>query len=80
MENINNQIKDILVKVNKTVETNLDKSTLVTDGNLDSLDIMNIIMDLERKFDIEIEPEDVLSENFESVKAIAALVEKCKKK
>ena len=56
----------------------LNDSQLVSDGVLDSLDIMNLIMELEAAFDIEIDPEDVLSDNFESVDAILNLVEKCK--
>ena len=35
-------------------------------------------MALEGEFDIEIDPEDVLSDNFESVEAIIALIEKCR--
>lgn len=71
-------VQEILVKVKKGIETKLDSNSLVTDGVLDSLDIMNLIMELEGGFDIEIDPEDVLSENFESVAAITALVEKCR--
>lgn len=78
MENIKKQVGEILIQVKKELEAKLDNSGLVSDGFLDSLDIMNLIMELENKFEIEIDPEDVLSENFESVEAIAALVEKCK--
>ncbi len=77
MENIKERVSKILVEVNKEVEPHLDSTSLISDGILDSLDIMNLIMALEGAFDIEIDPEDVLSENFESVGAIAALVEKC---
>ena len=71
-------VEKILVQVKKEAESNLDSAELVSAGILDSLDIMNLIMELEGGFDIEIDPEDVLSENFESVDAIVALVEKCK--
>ena len=71
-------VQEILVKVKKGIEEKMDNDRLVTDGVLDSLDIMNLIMELEAGFDIEIDPEDVLSENFDSVRAIAALVEKCR--
>ena len=73
-----NRVKEILTKVKSGIETRLDSDRLVTDGVLDSLDIMNLIMELEGGFDIEIDPEDVLSENFDSVRAITALVEKCR--
>ena len=77
MENIKERVSAVLVQVNKKVEPLLDSTSLVSSGILDSLDIMSLIMDLERAFEIEIDPEDVLSENFESVDAITALVEKC---
>ena len=70
-------IREIIMKVKQSAEEKLDSDKLVSDGTLDSLDIMNLIMELESGFDIEIDPEDVLSANFESVDAIAALVEKC---
>ena len=75
---MNEKIKEILVGVKKDTESHLDDAKLVSDGILDSLDIMNLIMELESEFDIEIDPEDVLSDNFESVEAILALVEKCR--
>lgn len=71
-------IKKTLAEVKPDAAEKLDGSKLVSDGVLDSLDIMNLIMALEQGFDIEIDPEDVLSDNFESVDAIAALVNKCK--
>ena len=78
MENMKERVSAVLVQVNKKAELYLDSTSLVSSGILDSLDIMSLIMDLEREFEIEIDPEDVLSENFESVSAITALVEKCR--
>ena len=78
MENMKEQVGKILVEVKKSVESHLSDDGLVSGGVLDSLDIMNLIMKLEEGFDIEIDPEDVLSENFDSVDAIVALVNKCK--
>lgn len=78
MENMKERVSAVLVQVNKKAELQLDSTSLVSSGILDSLDIMSLIMDLEREFEIEIDPEDVLSENFESVSAITALVEKCR--
>ncbi|MCX4268312.1 MAG: acyl carrier protein [Lachnospiraceae bacterium] len=78
MENMKKHVNKILVQLKKAIEPYLDSSNLISDGILDSLDIMNLIMELEKEFDIEIDPEDVLSENFESVEAIIALIEKCR--
>ena len=78
MENMKERVSAVLVQVNKKAELHLDSTSLVSSGILDSLDIMSLIMDLEREFEIEIDPEDLLSENFESVDAITGLVEKCR--
>ena len=72
------KVKEILIQLKKGIEKNLESEGLVSDGILDSFDIISLITELEETFDIEIDPEDVTSENFESVNAIAALVEKCK--
>ncbi len=79
MDNLNERVIKTLLQIKKSAENHLDSKKLVTDGILDSLDIMRLIMELEFKFDIAIDPADVLSDNFESVDAMVALVEKCKK-
>lgn len=76
--NTKEQVKAILVELKKGMEKNLESGELVTGGLLDSFDIIALITELEESFDIEIDLEDVVAENFESVDAIAALVEKCK--
>lgn len=73
------KVSNVLVSVNEKVKEHIDEKSLVSEGILDSLDIMNLIMELEETFDIEIDPEDVLSENFESVDKIIGLIEKCQK-
>lgn len=77
MEKMKERVCKVLVNVKQDVEAHLEDNQLITDGILDSLDIMNLIIELENEFNIEIDPEDVLSENFESVAAIIALIEKC---
>ena len=71
-------VKKVLSQIKGSIERNLDSKSMVSDGILDSFDIISLVMGLEDAFDIEIDPEDVTSENFESVDAITALVEKCK--
>ena len=71
------KIEEILGGLKEGIKDHFGEKTLVSDGLLDSLDIMNLIMKLEDAFEIEIDPEDVLSENFESIDSIATLVEKC---
>ena len=77
MKKMKERVVEILVKVKSVITPHLGDNTLVSDGVLDSLDIMNLIMALENEFDIEIDPEDVLSENFESVDKMVELIQKC---
>ena len=78
LENLNENVTKVLVNINANVQSHINDSDLVSAGILDSLDIMRLVMELERTFKIEIEPADVISANFESVAAISALIEKCK--
>ena len=53
----------------------LDEDThLVKDGIVDSLGIFMLISFMDEKLGVKIEPEDVVIENFETLKAIANLV------
>ena len=51
---------------------------LVTDGILDSLTLTSIIAALTMEFDIVIPYEEIVEENFNSVDALAAMVERLK--
>ena len=49
---------------------------LVDDGVLDSIIVVGIITDLSMEFGVEIPYEEIVAENFNSLDAMAALVEK----
>ncbi len=51
---------------------------LLGEGIIDSFDIANIVSSLEEYFAIEIPAEEIVPENFSSVRQIAILVQKCK--
>lgn len=51
---------------------------LVADGLLDSLALTSIIAALTMEFDIVIPYEDIVEENFNSIDAMAAMVERLK--
>lgn len=50
------------------------ETALIDDGLLESLDIVMIVTDLCHRFQVEINVDDLLPENFNSVDAIEALV------
>lgn len=53
--------------------------TLVSDGFIDSFDIVTIIAAIEEEFAVEISVDSMLPENFESAAAMMSLIEEVKK-
>lgn len=51
-------------------------TTLIDDSILDSLDIVTIISELSLEYDIEIPPQEIIPENFNSAKALYEMVER----
>lgn len=56
----------------------VNNTALIDEGLLDSLDIINIISELDFKFDIEIPVEEITPENFNSAKAMLQLIDRLK--
>jgi len=48
----------------------------ITDGLLDSFDVVTLVSALDKKYGISIQGEDILPENFQNVEAIDALLQK----
>lgn len=67
------KVLEILKEVNPAIE---DGVNLISEGLVSSYEIVNIVMELEEAFEIEIDAEEVIAENFETIDAIVALVEK----
>lgn len=71
-----NKIIEILENMKPGID--FTKETyLITNGILTSMEIVQLVMELNEEFDIEISPMDIIPKNFESVTAINQLVEKC---
>ena len=52
-----------------------NETALIDDGVLDSFDIVALVGELNDAFDIEIKPNNLVPENFNSAKAMMALIE-----
>lgn len=69
------ELLEILKEVNADVDFE-NSETLIDDGLLDSFDIVSIVGELNDAFDIEITPIDIVPANFNSAKAMWAMVER----
>lgn len=72
---------DKLLKILKEINQDIDfekETALVDDGIFDSLEIFSIVTELEEKFHVEVDPEDVTAENFNSAENIWKLINKYK--
>ena len=49
---------------------------LIDDGILDSLDLVTLITEINDRMDVSIPPEEIVPENFNSVEALLALIER----
>ncbi len=69
------EVLDLLNDVFPAIDF-LASDTLVDDGILSSLNIVQIVSELAMEYDVEFSFEDLTPENFNSIDAIAALVER----
>lgn len=53
----------------------LSETALIDDGLLDSFDVVNLIYEISEKFGVEIPPEDVVPEHFNSVQAMWEMIQ-----
>lgn len=72
---MNEQIYNMLSELRPEFDYK-DSENFVEDGLLDSFDIVSLITMLEEKFSCKVDGLDIVPENFCSVDAIVALVEK----
>lgn len=75
--NTKEQVLAILKEVKPT--KNLENVTdIIEGGYIDSFELMSLVVSLNEKFGIEITFEQLIPENFNSVLAMAAMVDKMK--
>ena len=71
---IKEQVNNILKEVKPTKEL-ADVQDIIEGGYLDSFELMSLIAQLGESFNIEIDVDEIVPENFNSADAIAAMVE-----
>ena len=69
----NEEILKILTEVKPGLNPAPD-AELIKSGLLDSVEVMQLVMALSESFDVDITPTDLREENFHTVAAICALV------
>ena len=69
------QIIEILTEICPGVDFEQETS-LIDDGLIDSLDIVDVVTDLMDTFDVQLGVDDLTPENFNSVDAICQLIER----
>ena len=70
---------DKLKKIMEEIRPDLDfekETALIDDGLLDSFDIISIVSEVNNEFCIEINVDDLLPENFNSMEALYELITK----
>lgn len=73
METNMERLIDILKKYCPDVDFETEQA-LIEDGIISSLDMVNIVIDIDTEFDVRIPPEEIVPENFNSAEAIMALI------
>lgn len=68
------KILAILSGINGEISKNPEVN-LLSSGIIDSFEIVNLVVELEEAFDIEIDPELVVPDNFQTLDAIVKMVE-----
>ena len=69
------QLMEILEGLRPDIDFANDKSR-VTDRLLESFHIINLVSEIDDEFDVKIKPADLVPENFDSVEAMWALIQR----
>ncbi len=69
------QIIEILTEICPGIDFETE-TALIDDGIIDSLDIVTVVTELMDTFDVEIGVDDLIPENFNTVDAMVALIQK----
>ncbi len=70
---------DILLEILEDMHSDIDFETcetLIDDGVLDSFDIITLVAEIDSEFDVAIPVEEIIPDNFNSARALYALIER----
>lgn len=70
-----------LMQILKELRPDVDFGTeeeLITEGILDSFDVVALVEMIREGFEVEVQPEDLIPDNFNSAKAIMTMIERIK--
>ncbi|MDD7333709.1 MAG: acyl carrier protein [Lachnospiraceae bacterium] len=70
------RIKEILKGINEEI-VNYRGNDLLGEKIIDSFEVMEIVAALEEEFDIEIDPDHIITENFANMQSIIDMMKKC---
>ncbi len=73
------KVMEALCKINPKVIEHMEEDLIET-GFIDSFEIVNLVVELEEMFGIDIDPEEIIPDNFQTVNAIINLMEKLLRK
>jgi len=68
-----------LLQILNEIRSDVDyenETALIDDGILDSLDVVSLVSELNDAYDIEIDMDELVPENFNSVQAILDMIER----
>lgn len=70
-----NELMEILEGMRPDIDF-ANETKLVTDRLLESFDIISLVTEIGDEFDVKVKPSDLVPENFDSVEAIWAMIER----
>ncbi len=71
------KIREILIDIRPEFDFQGDED-FIESGMLDSFDVILLVAELEKTFSVKIKAEEIVAENFASLKAMMGLVERSK--
>lgn len=67
-----------LEKFNEQIDFRTE-AALMTDGRIDSVELVTLVSDLEEKFQVEISLDEIIPDNFDSAERIWQMLQRLKK-